>query len=150
MNRKLSFKSFLLYQAVIFIFSLIFLGGMYYLLNEGDFPCCKQKDFLKSRWVLQGPLTKEPLNFNLEISNPDDNTVVFENTVSVSGKTAPKATVIISSNTHDIGLNADNKGGFSKIMDLSSGPNTLTITAFDPSGSSTSEARFIYYSEEKL
>ncbi len=150
MNKKLSFKAFLFYQAVIFTFSLIFLGGMYYLLNDGRFPCCEKKDLLTSRWALQGPLTKEPSSFNLEINNPDDNTVVFEGTVSVSGKTAPKATVIISSGARDIGLNADSKGEFSKVIDLSSGPNTLTITAFDSSGNSTNETRFIYYSEEKL
>ncbi|MBI2595151.1 hypothetical protein HYW46_00250 [Candidatus Daviesbacteria bacterium] len=148
-NRQLSAKQFLISHTIIFIAGLAFLGGMHLILNDGKLPCC-QKNPAQTKWALQGPVTTLPVSFNLEINNPDDDIVIFENTISVSGKTAPNSTVIISVNDNGTGLQANNKGEFSKVIDLTGGLNTLTITAFDPSGNSKTEVRTIYYSEEKL
>lgn len=140
MNKRLSFKTFLISQIIIFAVSLILLGILYLVLNSG---------FKKISSFQKGPVTIEPISFNLTINNPDDGLLVFDNTTLVSGKTAPKTTVVISTDTDTV-VQAGDKGEFSKIIDLNPGPNKIIISTFDSQGNNKSETRTIYYSEEKL
>ncbi|MBI2021651.1 hypothetical protein HYS93_02065 [Candidatus Daviesbacteria bacterium] len=128
-------------MAVILLASLAYISIISFILNQ-DFSGLDIRKYI--------PVTKEPLSFNLEINSPDDELVVFDNTILVSGQTAPKALVIISTDKEDISLQVSKKGEFSKVIDLNPGLNKILISSIDSSGKSKSESKTIYYSEEKL
>lgn len=140
LNQKISTKNFVISQIVIFLFGLTFIGFLYYILNSNP-PLGSLKNYL--------PVTKEPKSFNLEI-NTDDELLVFDNNILISGKSSPYASIVIFTQDKDEATLANAKGEFSKIIPLSKGLNNLIVTAFDDEGNSKSQERTIYYSEEKI
>lgn len=102
--------------------------------------------------LIQGyiPVSSAPKSMNMEIQNPDDELLVFNNTVVVSGKTTPKSSVVIINGQDQLGTEADKDGNFQKVVDLQPGINPIQILAFDTEGNSKSDSRTVYYSEEKL
>lgn len=141
MNKQLSGKQFIFACVGILIFGLIFLGGLNYFLN----PTLSQ-----DLWSLTGPITSTPRSFNLEINSPDNNLLAFDKTVVISGKSSPKATIIVSNGESNTGFEADLNGDFSKVIELLSGMNLIKIVAFDSEGNSKEEERMVYFSEEGL
>jgi hypothetical protein len=103
------------------------------------------------------PVSQEPKSMHLLINNPDDQILTYDATMVVSGQTTPKAGVVISVQfpnstfkDQNIGVEADNEGGFRKSVDLKPGANEISISAFDTQGNKKMETREIYYSQEKL
>lgn len=142
MNKVLSTKAFIISHFTILVLSLIFLGGFYYVLNVDQINDTPIKDYL--------PVTLKPVSFNLDVTNPDDELLVFDKSLVISGKTAPRASVIISFADQNAGLAADGNGEFSKVVVLNKGVNEISIAAFDSSGNTKNVSRTIYFSEEKL
>lgn len=142
MNKVLSLKTFFFSSFTILLLGLVFLGGFYFIVNGDQI----------NKPILKGylPVTTKPTSFILEITNPDDELLVFDKSQVISGKTSPRATVIISSGESNMGLQADIKGEFSKVFVLSKGLNEISIAAFNSSGNSKVVSRTIYYSEEKI
>lgn len=141
MGKKLSLQTFIISVILILIFGLVFIFGLNYLIN---------KDTKKPNWQLNLPVTTEPISFNLEITNPDDSILSFDKNLLLSGKTSPEATIIVSSEDGDQGLEPDSKGEFNQIIKLKSGLNTITVTAFDSLGNQKQDKRTVFYSEEKI
>lgn len=139
----LSTKAFVLSHLSILFLSVVFLLGLSFYLNDGALLCCK-KDLINYQ-----PVTRVPLSLSLEINNPEDEKLLFDKNIIVSGKTSPFATVIIALKD-DFGTQANGGGEFSKIVTLEEGVNELSVTVFDSSGNSKSDQRVIYFSEEKL
>ena len=137
----LSTKTFIISHTIIFLSGLIFFGGLYYILYQEKFQP-PQADY--------NPVTKVPVSLFLEISSPEDNVLVYEDNIVISGKTGPETTVIISSQDNDTGLQASKDGEFSKVFQLSRGANIIEVTAFDTEGNSKTVTRSVYYSEEKI
>jgi hypothetical protein len=102
------------------------------------------------KWTNISPVTQQPVSIELNISSPDDGTVVYDKNLLVSGKTAPKALLIVSDNVDDLAVNADANGDFQANLILDSGFNHLVIQAFDSQGVAKQMVRDIYYSEDKL
>lgn len=149
MNKVLSLKAFIISQVLIFLVSLLFLGGLYYYLNEERISDAK-KDSL-----IYIPVTKKPSSFSLDVSSPEDEKVVFEKSLLVSGKTLPKTVVLVSvvgedDREHNFGFESNIRGEFSKTTNLYLGLNQITISGFDRDGDTKLEMRTVYYSEEKL
>lgn len=140
-DRELSFKTFLISHLGILILGLIFLGSLYYILYFDRSPLnLKNYD----------PVTREPISFDLEISNPEDNSLVFDPNIIISGKTDPKSTVLISNNQKDTGVEADQDGSFTKVITLTPGVNYLSISAFERKGSIKTKKLTVFYSEVSL
>lgn len=137
----LSTKTFIISHIAILVSALIFFGGLYYILYQDKFQPAP---------LQYNPVTREPVSLFLEISNPEDEILVYEDNLIVSGKTGPDAAVIISTNESDIGLQSGKDGQFSRVFNLSPGTNIIEITSFDPEGNSKSQTKSVYYSEEKL
>lgn len=97
-----------------------------------------------------GTITHEPVSFDLEVDNPDDELLVYDSSLLVSGKTSPNASVIISDGDQDLALSASSTGDFSQVVTLSTGLNRILINAFDDQGNTKQVARTVYYSEEKI
>lgn len=139
-HQEISIKTFIVSHLTMLLLSLVFLGGVYYILNQDN-----------RNWVSEyTPVTQAPSSFSLEINNPDDNLLTFDKNLTISGKSAPKATIIVSTQTLDSGLEANIKGDFLKIIPLTVGLNKITITAFDSQGNQKQAEKMVYYSEEKL
>lgn len=137
----LSTKTFIISHIAILLSGLIFFGGLYYILYQEKF---------QPAVIEYNPVTKEPVSLFLEVTAPEDEILVYEDNIIISGKTGPECAVIISSQNNDAGLQSNKDGEFNKIFQLTPGPNIIEITAFDPEGKSKSVIRSVYYSKEKL
>jgi hypothetical protein len=105
---------------------------------------------VQTNWMSKGPVTSKPVSFELQINSPDDETISFDRTILISGKTTPQAVVIISTPSQDQIADANLLGGFSKEISLDPGLNVLYISSFDLQGNSKQIKKTIYYSAEKL
>lgn len=146
LDSVMTFKSFLISHAIILTAGLIFLFGLYFILNQDN------RKFDYSSYI---PVTKPPLSFNLNITYPDDELLVFKKDLTFSGNTTVANSTIFLTISWDeqenyLGFETDSSGNFSKIITLAPGINQITINAFDKSGSLKSATRTIYYSEETL
>lgn len=137
----LTTKTFVLSHLILLILALVFFGGLYYILYPERFNAAAP-DY--------NPVTKEPASLFLEIGSPEDDVLVYDNSLVISGKTGPNTTVIISNNQSDVALQAGKTGEFSKVFTLSPGPNIIEITAFDSDGNNKSVTKSVFFSEEKI
>lgn len=128
---------------LILLAGLIVVGIFHYLLNIQYQPPSSYSD-------LGGPVTSAPRSITLELSEPDDDSLIFKSSSLVSGKTLPKLNVLVSSQNSDIVIESKTDGSFSTLINLDEGPNTITVTAFNSSGEEKSLTRQIYYSKEKI
>lgn len=140
MGRELSFKTFVISITIIFLIGLAGIGGLYYYLNADQF----EEAF---KYL---PVSQEPTSFSLTLSSPEDNALVQDGSVIVSGKTAPFASIIVADGEQTTGFEAKSNGDFSKIITLTEGPHILSITAFDKSGTSKNTTKYVYYTKESL
>lgn len=140
-DKVLSTKTFIISHLVILMLALGFFAGLYYILYPERF---------KKAVMEYNPVTREPISLFLEITSPEDDILVNDGNLIISGKTGPEAAVVISSNQSDAGLQADKYGQFSKVFPLILGANIIEITSFDPEGNSKTVTKSVYYQEEKI
>ncbi len=142
MNKILSAKVFIYSHLTLLVVSLVFLGGLFYILNKDQFIQNQIKQYL--------PVTVAPVSFEMRINSPDDDLLAFDKTLIVSGKTTTRASIVISSPDLDIAFETTPQGDFSKVITLARGVNNLTIIAFDTLGNSRTVTKNVFYSETKL
>lgn len=142
LNKKLSAKQFVLSHVLILTAGLIFLGGLYYILN---IQYQKPKNLF-----LNGPVTTLPKTLRLDLEQPDDNLLTVGSSVVIAGQTAPGVVVLISKDTDDLVIRSKPDGSFSTVLDLDEGVNRITTAVFDATGDSRSVNRTVYYSKEKI
>lgn len=143
LTKKLSTKQFLLAQLIIFILSLLFLGYLHYLVN---IQTAADRGYLKKG----EPVTAAPKSLRLELEQPEDNLLVFDPSVVISGKSAPSSNVLIMTETQDVIIKSSVEGNFSTVLELDEGVNNISVAVFDGSGDSRSAERTVYYSKEKI
>lgn len=142
LTKKISSKHFILSHLLILIIGLIFLGGLYYILNI---------QYQKSISPFSnGPVTSKPKSFTLTLNQPEDEALVFNNQILVSGKSAPFLQVLISTNSLDQVVEAKADGSFSYTLNLEEGVNNIKVAAFDKTGDTREIERVVYFSEEKI
>lgn len=139
-DKEISTKTFIISHFLILLIPLLALFGMYYYLYGGQ----------SDSWKNMAPLTQTPKSLTLEVNNPEDDSLVFDKNLVISGKTMPGAVLIVTINGADLGFESNKKGDFSKIVTLTTGANNLTITAIDSRGGSKTVEKGVYYSEEKI
>ena len=89
-------------------------------------------------------------SFFLNIDNPKDESVVDNKTVSISGKTIPSATIIISTASDDQVLSPSSQGDFNTTETIDTGENQLIFTAIAPNGEEVKKTVTITYSTESF
>lgn len=144
-EKELSFQAFILSHLLILAFGLGVLGWLYYMLYDIKLPFAP-----KSAFESYQPVTTTPISFNLDLNNPDEDSLVFDKSIVISGKTSPQASVIVSVDDKDTALQSNSNGDFSKVVVLSSGLNRVRVDAFDSQGNTKEVTRLVYFSEEKL
>ena len=141
-NKKLTTKQFILYQIMILLAGLIFVGGLHYILNI-------QYQKPKGLFVA-GPVTTPPKSLKIDLDQPDQDSLTHSPSVVISGKTGPANLVLISTETKDLVIESKPDGSFSTVLGLDEGVNKINVTVFDSTGDSRSVERTAYYSKEKL
>ena len=93
------------------------------------------------------PSSQNPgAEFKITLSTPEDNNVVTASPVTVSGITKPLAWVVISGEKGDYILQSDEKGIFTQDVNLEPGTNQIRLTAFDPTGTQSTQKVLVVYS----
>ncbi|MBI2314572.1 hypothetical protein HYU93_00715 [Candidatus Daviesbacteria bacterium] len=141
-SQKLTTKQFIFSHFLIFVLSLMFLAGLYYIINiQYQRP---------TNLFLNGPVTTPPKSLRLDLDQPDQDSLSYSSTIIVSGQTAPSKEVLISTDNTDSVIESKQNGSFSTIVELQEGVNRITAVVFDATGDSRSTERTVYYSKEKL
>ncbi|HEX7042421.1 MAG TPA: hypothetical protein VF189_04165 [Patescibacteria group bacterium] len=90
------------------------------------------------------PSSSVPLN----IDTPNDEDVVSSKSLTISGKTDPKAVVIVTTDTVDNIVTPTTMGAFSLTITLPSSENILHISAVMPDGTETEKTLTVSYTTE--
>ena len=142
LGKKLSTKQFILSHFLILIFGLIFLSGLYYILNI---------QYRQSPNLFEaGPVTTTPKTLRLELQQPDNDLFSNQSSVLVSGKTSPFLNILIYSDSQNLVIKAKGDGSFSTVFNLDEGVNQITVVVFDNSGDQKSDTRTVYFSKERI
>lgn len=142
LGTKLTTKQFILAQILILACGLILLGALYYILNVQYQQ--SQKPFAI------GPVTTPPKSLRLDLDQPDDDTLSYQSSIIVAGKTGPLMEIVIFTDTQDLVIKSKPDGRFSTVVNLKEGVNRITAAVFDATGDFRSAERTVYYSKEKL
>lgn len=142
LNKKLSLNQFIISQLLILAVGLLFLGGLYFILNI---------QYQKSNNpFLNGPVTTPPKTLRLDLDHPDDDSLTFQSSIIVSGQTSPLKEVLIFTDSKDLVITSKKDGSFSTILNLDEGVNRIVATVFDATGDNKTAERTIFYSKEKI
>jgi hypothetical protein len=141
MTKNLGTSSFIFSMILILLVALGFFMYLHFFVNPKEEP---------STILNYQPVTTNPLSLTLNLSSPDDNLLVYDTNLLVSGQTTSGTLVLITINENNQTLNASKQGDFSQTVKLQSGINQVIVSVFDNQGNYKSEERSIYYSEEKL
>lgn len=142
LKKTLSSKQFFVSQFLVFLFGFLFLAGLYYILNI---------QYQKStRPFSMGPVTASPKTLRLDLDRPEDDSLVFQNSVIISGQTTPFREILIFTENSDLVITSKKDGSFSTILNLDEGVNRITASVFDTGGDTKIQERTVYYSKEKL
>lgn len=140
--KKIPPKYFILSQFALLLFGLLFLLLIHFLVN------IRYK--YSPSYFYKGPVTTNPKSFTLDLTQPSDDLLTFDEQILVSGKTSPQMQVLISTDTYDLVIESKPDGTFSQSLDLEEGVNNLSVVVFDHKGDTREENRTIYYSKEKI
>lgn len=91
--------------------------------------------------------TPKPTIF-LVLNEPNNEIVVSNKTLTVSGKTNPEATIIIITDSDQLVLKPSSQGDFSTTITLESGQNLIRIRAVTPNAETIVTDRTVTYSTE--
>ena len=84
----------------------------------------------------------------ITIASPEENDIVWENPINISGITKPETLLIISAEDEDYILRSDKSGEFSQEIKLKAGVNQILISAQDSlQNVSGKDLTFVYSTE---
>lgn len=87
--------------------------------------------------TLQKPTPANDSPVALSIDSPLNEAVTTSRTITVSGKTDPQATIVVTTDTTDTIVNPSAAGAFSLTITAAVGENRIFITAIAPDGQET-------------
>ncbi len=93
--------------------------------------------------------TPNAKNF-LTVENPKDEFVTDKKIITISGKTEPGATIIITTENNDQIVNAAINGDFTLTTTIGNGTNIIQITAIFTNGEEKKVTRTVTYSTESF
>lgn len=141
-SKKLTSLQFFLSQVIVLLIGLIIAGGIHYILNV---------QYRQSTRPFQsGPVTTTPKSLLLNLDQPEDNSLSFQSSILISGKTAPLKEILISKDSRDQVIESKADGSFSGEIELIEGANRITVVVFDANGDSRSAERTVYFSKERI
>jgi len=134
---------------VAVVVGLIAAGVAFYLYQmTKTIPSSKSQTISIQSQISVSP-TPNTQNF-LAIENPKDESVTDTKTITISGKTSPKATIIVSTENIDQVVNAAANGDFTLTIIVGNGTNVIQITAIFADGEEKKVTRTVTYSTESF
>lgn len=94
--------------------------------------------------------TSTPNTSGLIISQPVDEALVSTDTITLTGKAAASATIVVFAETGEQITTADSTGNFTTSVKLEGGYNQIKVTAFDNNGNMSSQSLLVTYSTSKI
>lgn len=100
------------------------------------------------------PSVKNPAekiqNVILNLTSPQDESVINNKVVQVSGNTKPDATIIVLTELDQKVVTPSSEGDFSTTVNIDSGENIIEITAIAPNGEEKTIKRTVTFSTENF
>lgn len=100
--------------------------------------------------ILIGPVTTTPKSLLISLDQPEDNLLVFDPSLIVSGSTSPNIQVLISTDDTDLIIDSKQDGKFSTVLELEPGLNRIKVVVFDAKGDMRSAQRSVFFTKEKI
>jgi hypothetical protein len=94
------------------------------------------------------PKTTNPSQLNISLAKPDSFSVVNENSIGISGLTAPDTWVVVSGESIDYVIKSKQDGTFEQTVDLVPGINNILTTSLNLQGETSTASTLIIYSSE--
>jgi hypothetical protein len=95
--------------------------------------------------------TQIPASSNLlVVDSPENESIVNNSKITISGKSSPKSAVIITTSQKTYSQNTKEDGLFSIDIDLESGANKINVSSIDSQDNQTNILLFITYSTAKI
>jgi hypothetical protein len=86
----------------------------------------------------------------ISLNKPDDEIIVDNKTLVISGKTNPDATIIIYTNADQQVIQPSKQGDFSTTLTLDDGQNLIRLMSILPGGETKTLQRTVTYSTENF
>ncbi len=135
----------LLSFSIVLILLLIVVGGFYLYQSSKKIKPSEIKTI-----TIDEPSPTPVSGLFLTIDSPQDESVVNDRTVKVSGKTLPGAKIVIITPTDEEGAVAAKDGTFSTDITLDQDENIIEINAISSNGESVKTKRVVSYSTENF
>ncbi len=94
--------------------------------------------------------TPDVSGYILAIDKPKDEEVVSNKTITITGKTAADAVVVVSTETDEQIITPAQNGNFNTTQTISNGANIIQITAIFPDGGEKRVTRTVSFSSESF
>lgn len=105
-------------------------------------------DKIKTVATDSAPTNKPQSSTSLTVTSPQDESVVSNKTITISGKTLPDATIVILTGSDEQVVTPASNGDFSVTATISDGENLIEVTAIEPNGQQSIVTKTITYSTE--
>jgi hypothetical protein len=147
---KLNMKAERIILSFVAIFvGLIAAGVAFYLYQmTRTVPAAKSQPMTLGSQITPTP-TPDNGNF-LSIDSPQDESVSTQKTITISGKTAKDASLIVSTEDSDQVVKPASNGDFSLTVNIGDGSSLIHITSVFANGQETAVTRTVTYSTENF
>lgn len=88
--------------------------------------------------------------FSLTVVKPEDESLVSTDKITVSGTTEPGAQVVVIGEKSEVIIETDENGVFSTEINLTSGTNEITVTAYSNNGDEATKSILVVYSTSEI
>lgn len=139
-------KEMIISVLVGLFFGLIIVYGVYTAQNS----LTKNDQDNKQLETTPSPNPSDQADANLAIHNPEDEIIVDEALITITGTTTADNYVVIFINDDEIITTADEAGSFSVEGELELGSNIVQVHAIDENGQTTVKERTVIYSTRPL
>ena len=100
--------------------------------------------------ITQAPTLTPALSLPLEIINPENESIIEEEEITLEGKTIPGSVVVVIYPEGENIVEADKEGNFETEITLVGGANEIKITAYDKEGNQVEKNLTLVYSTAKI
>jgi len=100
--------------------------------------------------ITQAPTLTPALSLPLEIINPENESIIEEEEITLEGKTIPGSVVVVIYPEGENIVEADEEGNFETEITLVGGANEIKITAYDEEGNQAEKNLTLVYSTAKI
>lgn len=141
-------KKYFLLGGIATVFLLIAGGVFFFLKNQQLGPSFQKELQIQISPLQEKSLSPSPseniFSLPLILLSPQNQSLSKTNSLKVSGKTKPKATVVVNEKE----ITADKEGNFSLNITLDEGENLISILAYDEDGNYAEEELTVNYEPE--